>query len=108
MAPDDGFITDHPVVSHEEWLAARRALLEKEKAFTRQGDEMSRLQRDLPWERVTKEYVFEGPTARRRSPISSPGAVSSSCITSCSIRTTRPVARTAHCAPTASPASVCT
>lgn len=61
MAPDDGFITDHPVVSHDEWLAARRALLEKEKAFTRQADEMSRLQRDLPWEHVIKEYRFEGP-----------------------------------------------
>ncbi len=44
---------EHKVVSHEEWLAARQALLEKEKAFTRQCDEMSRLQRELPWERVT-------------------------------------------------------
>jgi len=57
-------IVDHPVVSHDEWLAARRALLEKEKAFTRQGEEMSRLQRDLPWERVTKDYVFEGPAGK--------------------------------------------
>ena len=55
---------NHPVVSHDEWLAARRALLEKEKAFTRQSDEMSRLQRDLPWERVTKEYAFEGPSGK--------------------------------------------
>jgi predicted dithiol-disulfide oxidoreductase (DUF899 family) len=45
---------DHPIVSHDEWLAARRALLEKEKAFTRQGDELSRLARELPWEAVTK------------------------------------------------------
>ena len=59
-APSSNSIQDHPVVSHEEWLAARRALLEKEKAFTRQGDELSRLQRDLPWEVVTKAYVFEG------------------------------------------------
>jgi predicted dithiol-disulfide oxidoreductase (DUF899 family) len=55
---------DHPIVSHEEWLQARRALLEKEKAFTRQGDEISRLQRSLPWERVAKEYVFDGPDGR--------------------------------------------
>ena len=55
---------NHPVVSHDEWLAARRALLEKEKAFTRQSDEMSRLQRELPWERVTKEYAFEGPNGK--------------------------------------------
>jgi len=54
----------HPVVSHEEWLAARRALLEKEKAFTRQGDEMSRMVRELPWEAVTKEYVFDGANGR--------------------------------------------
>jgi predicted dithiol-disulfide oxidoreductase (DUF899 family) len=52
---------NHPVVSHDEWLAARRVLLEKEKAFTRQCDEMSRLQRSLPWERVAKHYSFEGP-----------------------------------------------
>jgi predicted dithiol-disulfide oxidoreductase (DUF899 family) len=60
MAADDDLTTNHEVVSHEEWLAARRALLEREKAFTRQYDEMSRLQRSLPWERVTKEYCFEG------------------------------------------------
>jgi predicted dithiol-disulfide oxidoreductase (DUF899 family) len=64
MAKDAEGIMNHPVVSHDEWLAARRALLEKEKAFTRQGDEMSRLQRELPWERVTKEYVFEGPAGK--------------------------------------------
>jgi predicted dithiol-disulfide oxidoreductase (DUF899 family) len=49
MAADSGAMRNHPIVSHEEWLVARRALLEKEKAFTRQGDELSRLQRDLPW-----------------------------------------------------------
>jgi len=56
---------DHPVVSHAEWLEARRALLEKEKAFTRQRDELSRLQRALPWERVTKDYVFDTPAGPR-------------------------------------------
>jgi predicted dithiol-disulfide oxidoreductase (DUF899 family) len=65
MAADDhSNVKDHPVVSHDEWLARRRALLEKEKAFTRQGDELSRLQRDLPWERVEKPYVFDGPNGR--------------------------------------------
>ncbi len=43
------------VVSHDEWVAARRALLEKEKAFTRAGDELSRQVREWPWEAVTKE-----------------------------------------------------
>jgi len=51
-------------VSHEEWLAARRALLEKEKQFTRQGDELSRQVRELPWEAVTKDYVFDGADGR--------------------------------------------
>jgi predicted dithiol-disulfide oxidoreductase (DUF899 family) len=55
---------DHPIVSHEEWLTARRALLEKEKAFTRQGDELNRLLRELPWEPVTNEYVFDGADGR--------------------------------------------
>ena len=64
----DTFVTaliNHPVVSHDEWLEARRALLEEEKAFTRQCDDMSRLQRGLPWERVTKAYVFDGPDGRQ-------------------------------------------
>ena len=50
---------DHRVVSHDEWLSARRTLLAKEKEFTRQGDELSRQVRELPWEAVTKEYVFD-------------------------------------------------
>jgi predicted dithiol-disulfide oxidoreductase (DUF899 family) len=57
---------NHLVVSHDDWLAARRALLEKEKAFTRQGDELSRLQRELPWEPVTKEYRFDGASGVER------------------------------------------
>ncbi len=52
---------EHPkAVSHSEWLAARKDLLAKEKEFTRQRDELSRLRRELPWEKVEKEYVFEG------------------------------------------------
>jgi len=61
MAAPDDLTKNHPVVSHEEWLEARRALLEQEKAFTRRCDEMSVLQRSLPWERVTKAYTFDGP-----------------------------------------------
>ena len=52
---------NHRVVSPEEWLAARKELLAKEKEFTRLRDELSRQRRDLPWERVEKEYSFEGP-----------------------------------------------
>jgi predicted dithiol-disulfide oxidoreductase (DUF899 family)/DNA gyrase inhibitor GyrI len=51
--------TGHNLVSSEEWLKARKAFLAKEKEFTRQRDELSRLRRELPWERVDKNYVFE-------------------------------------------------
>src|SRR4051812_37878514 len=53
--------TDHAVVSHDEWVAARKAFLTKEKELTRLRDELSAQRRALPWERVTKEYVFAGP-----------------------------------------------
>src|SRR6202166_2721568 len=55
---------EHRVVSHEAWLAARQELLEKEKACTRQREELSRLQRDLPWEPVVEDYVFDGPDGK--------------------------------------------
>jgi predicted dithiol-disulfide oxidoreductase (DUF899 family) len=49
----------HNVVSHDEWIRARKELLNKEKEFTRQRDEISRQRRELPWERVEKPYTFE-------------------------------------------------
>ena len=49
------------IVSHEDWLAARKALLEKEKAFTRERDALARARRALPWEKVEADYRFEGP-----------------------------------------------
>ena len=49
------------MVSHDEWLTARTALLAKEKEFTRLRDELSAERRRLPWEAVTKDYTFEGP-----------------------------------------------
>ena len=54
-------IENHEVVKHEEWLAARTALLAREKEFTRLRDELSRQRRELPWEAVAKTYAFEGP-----------------------------------------------
>lgn len=51
----------HPVVAHDAWIEARRALLNKEKEFTRLRDQLSQQRRDLPWERVGKTYVFDGP-----------------------------------------------
>lgn len=56
--------TDHPVVSRDRWLAARRTLLAREKELTRLQDEIARERRALPWVRVEKDYVFdtlEGP-----------------------------------------------
>jgi predicted dithiol-disulfide oxidoreductase (DUF899 family) len=52
-------MTDHKTGTREEWLAARKELLVREKEHTRQGDEVARQRRDLPWVRVEKEYRFE-------------------------------------------------
>jgi predicted dithiol-disulfide oxidoreductase (DUF899 family) len=54
----------HNVVSHEEWLKARTAFLAKEKEFTQLREELARERRQLPWERLDKEYVFEAPEGR--------------------------------------------
>jgi predicted dithiol-disulfide oxidoreductase (DUF899 family) len=56
---------DHRVVTHEEWLEARRALLAKEKDFTRARDRLAEERRELPWEAVTEVYRFEGETGER-------------------------------------------
>jgi predicted dithiol-disulfide oxidoreductase (DUF899 family) len=53
-----------PVVSSAEWLAARKELLRKEKELTRLRDEISRQRRALPWERVEKKYIFDGPRGK--------------------------------------------
>jgi predicted dithiol-disulfide oxidoreductase (DUF899 family) len=52
-------MSDHEVVSSEEWAAAREELLALEKEHTRLGDELARQRRKLPWVRVEKEYRFE-------------------------------------------------
>jgi predicted dithiol-disulfide oxidoreductase (DUF899 family) len=49
----------HQVVSRDEWLKARLALLEEEKALTRRSDELARRRQELPWVRIDKEYRFE-------------------------------------------------
>jgi predicted dithiol-disulfide oxidoreductase (DUF899 family) len=54
----------HQVVSQEEWLASRKALLSKEKEFTRLRDRLSAERRELPWVKVDKEYVFDGPDGK--------------------------------------------
>jgi predicted dithiol-disulfide oxidoreductase (DUF899 family) len=57
-------LKNHPVVSRTQWLAARIEHLAKEKEFTRLRDQLSQQRRDLPWERVDKEYNFEGPKGK--------------------------------------------
>ncbi|WP_040577830.1 DUF899 domain-containing protein [Methylopila sp. M107] len=51
----------HEIVSRETWLAARKALLAEEKAFTKAKDALSEKRRALPWTPVDEDYVFEGP-----------------------------------------------
>jgi predicted dithiol-disulfide oxidoreductase (DUF899 family) len=50
---------EHAVGTREEWLAARKRLLEREKELTRRSDELARERRELPWVPVEKEYTFE-------------------------------------------------
>ena len=52
--------------SREEWVQARRALLAREKAFTREADALARARRSLPWLRVRKPYAFDGPQGREK------------------------------------------
>jgi len=57
-------MASHTVVSHEEWVEARKAFLAKEKEFTRLRDELTAERSKLPWERVDKRYEFEGPDGK--------------------------------------------
>ena len=52
-------MTTHKTGTREEWLAARRDLLQAEKELTRRSDEVARQRQDLPWVRIGKEYRFE-------------------------------------------------
>ncbi len=65
MASTTIAIENPKVVSHADWLAARKEFLAKEKEFTRLRDQLSRQRRELPWEQVEKEYVFDGPNGKQ-------------------------------------------
>ena len=52
------------VVSREEWIEARKEHLVREKQFTRLCDELSAEQRELPWMKIDKDYVFDGPDGK--------------------------------------------
>jgi predicted dithiol-disulfide oxidoreductase (DUF899 family) len=54
----------HKIVPHEQWIAARKAYLVEEKAFSRARDALSKKRRELPWEKVEKTYVFDTPNGK--------------------------------------------
>src|SRR5262249_11507314 len=56
--------TSHPIVSEREWIAARKQLLAKEKELTRARDRLSAARQALPWVKVEKDYVFDGPNGK--------------------------------------------
>jgi predicted dithiol-disulfide oxidoreductase (DUF899 family) len=58
-------MTQHQIVSRDEWIAARKELLRKEKDFTRLRDQLSAERRALPWVKVDKEYLFDTPSGRQ-------------------------------------------
>jgi predicted dithiol-disulfide oxidoreductase (DUF899 family) len=60
-----GSLEDHKIVSENEWIEARKALLKKEKELTILGDQLNQQRRELPWKEVNKEYVFEGPNGKQ-------------------------------------------
>jgi predicted dithiol-disulfide oxidoreductase (DUF899 family) len=57
-------VLDHPVVSHADWLAARKELLKQEKELTSLSDRVNQARRALPWERVETNYIFDGPDGK--------------------------------------------
>jgi predicted dithiol-disulfide oxidoreductase (DUF899 family) len=65
ISEPESLAREHDIVSQEEWIAARKELLEKEKESTRLRDQLSAARRKLPWVRVTKNYVFDGPDGKK-------------------------------------------
>ncbi len=55
---------NHKVVSREEWIAARKEHLAREKELTRMRDRLSAQRRELPWVKVAKEYAFNGDNGK--------------------------------------------
>lgn len=58
-------MTSHTVVPQREWIEARKSLLVKEKEFTRLRDQLSAERRELPWVKIEKEYIFDGPDGKK-------------------------------------------
>lgn len=58
-------LDNHRIVSRDEWVTARRALLKKEKEFTLLRDKLGQQHRDMPWVLVDKEYLFDRPNGKQ-------------------------------------------
>jgi predicted dithiol-disulfide oxidoreductase (DUF899 family) len=56
--------TGHEIVSREEWIAARKELLSKEKELTRLRDQLAAERHALPWVKIEKKYVFDAPEGK--------------------------------------------
>jgi predicted dithiol-disulfide oxidoreductase (DUF899 family) len=56
---------EHRIVSRDQWLLERTALLAREKEMTRLRDEMSEARRALPWVKVDKSYLFDTPSGKK-------------------------------------------
>ena len=58
-------IIENPkIVSRDEWLAARKQLLAKERQLTHERDAIALERRQLPWVKVEQNYVFDGPNGK--------------------------------------------
>ena len=57
-------VKEHKVVSQKEWVKARKQLLIKEKKFSKARDELNKQRRALPWVKMEKEYIFDGPDGK--------------------------------------------
>ena len=58
-------MNQHAIVSREEWIAARKDLLQREKEYTRERDRLAAARRALPWVRIDKPYVFQTPSGEK-------------------------------------------
>ena len=61
-------MTQHQIIGRDQWIAARKELLAREKEFTRLRDQLSAERRGLPWVKVEKPYVFDGPDGKETLP----------------------------------------
>lgn len=64
MTANASSVTEHRVVSRDQWLKERIALLAEEKDLTRRRDVLVKKVRDLPWVKVDKAYTFDGPNGK--------------------------------------------